>query len=94
MDFKIKQQEIDGILKTLDEAKRYSGLGPDDPAVVELERIMIAKVAELEAAKTEAVQALGPVGPEPAATVQPPLLFAAAQEEMAHEQPKPIELPK
>ena len=58
MEFKIKQQEIDGILKTLDEAKRYSGLGPDDPAVVELERIMIAKVAELEAAKTEAAKAL------------------------------------
>ena len=58
MDFPAKQQEIEAMLKTLDEAKRYSGLRPDDPAVVELERIMLTKVAELEAAKTEASQAL------------------------------------
>ena len=58
MDIGASQREIDAILKTLDEAKRYSGLGADDPAVIALESIMLTKVAELEAAKTAAAQEL------------------------------------
>lgn len=65
MEFPAKQHEIDGILKTLQEAKRYSGLGPDDPSVIELERIMMTKVAELEAAKTAAAQAFEEAHLEP-----------------------------
>ena len=58
MNIAAAKTEIDAILNVLEEAKRYSGLGPHDPAVLELERIMLRKVAELEAAKTEAVQAI------------------------------------
>ena len=50
------QKEIDSILKTLDEAKQHSGLGPDDPSVIALEKIMLAKVAALEADKVTVVQ--------------------------------------
>jgi hypothetical protein len=58
MDFEDAQQQIDAILKTLNEAKNSAALGPDDPAVIELERIMLARVAELEAAKDEARNAV------------------------------------
>jgi hypothetical protein len=78
MEFTEKQREIDAILKTLDEAKRYSGLGADDPSVIELERIMMAKVTELEAAKIVAAQAVEAAPPDP-----PPVLFAATEEEPA-----------
>lgn len=71
MDFSAAQQEIDAILTTLEKAKRYSGLGPDDPAVAELERIMLTKVAQLEAMKTESAQKL-----ESAATDAPPAIEA------------------
>jgi hypothetical protein len=54
MDFEDAQREIDAIRKTLNEAKNSPALGPNDPAVIELERIMVIRVAELEAAKTEA----------------------------------------
>jgi hypothetical protein len=57
MDFVDAQRQIDAIMKTLNEAKNSSALGPNDPAVVELERIMLTRVAELEAAKTEAREA-------------------------------------
>lgn len=48
------QKEIDSILKTLNEVKQNSGFGPDDPSVIALEKIMLAKVAALEAAKVAA----------------------------------------
>ncbi|HEY2473126.1 MAG TPA: hypothetical protein VGI45_35425 [Terracidiphilus sp.] len=50
------QTQIEVMKKTLNEAKSYSGLGPDDPAVIELERIIQNKIAELAAssAKTSA----------------------------------------
>ena len=48
------QNEIDSILKTLNEAKQQSGLLPNDPSVKALEEIMLAKVAGLEAAKLAA----------------------------------------
>ena len=51
MDSQAAQKEIDSILKTLDEAKQNSGLGSDDPSVIALDEIMLAKVAALEAAK-------------------------------------------
>jgi hypothetical protein len=54
MDFEDAQREIDAIRKTLNEAKNSLALGPNDPAVIELERIVVIRVAELEAAKTEA----------------------------------------
>ncbi len=48
------QEEIDAVRKVLEEAKSYSGLGPDDPSVVALEQIMNDKIDALEAAKTHA----------------------------------------
>lgn len=56
MALQAAQKEIDSILKTLNEAKQQSGLGPDDPSVIALEKIMLAKVAALEVAKVTAVQ--------------------------------------
>lgn len=49
MVFRQAQAHIETMIKTLNEAKSYSGLGPDDPAVIELERIIQAKIAELAA---------------------------------------------
>jgi hypothetical protein len=57
MDFEEAQRQIDAILTTLKAAKNSASLGPNDPAVIELDRIMLARVAELEAAKTEAQDA-------------------------------------
>lgn len=54
MDFENAQKAIASILSMLKEAKESAALGPNDPAVVELERIMIRKVGEIEAAETEA----------------------------------------
>ena len=54
MVFQAAQNEIDSILKTLDEAKQQSGLGSDDPSLKALEEIMLAKVAALEATKVAA----------------------------------------
>jgi hypothetical protein len=45
------QEQIDAIRRTLDQAKAYSGLGSDDPALIVLEEIMLAKIANLETAK-------------------------------------------
>lgn len=56
MDSQAAQKEIDSVLKTLNEAKQNSGLSSDDPSVIALEEIMLAKVAALEAAKVTAVQ--------------------------------------
>jgi hypothetical protein len=82
MNFPVKQQEIDAILKTLDEAKRYSGLRSDDPAMLELERIMMTKVAELESAKTEAAQALEERHADRAKELEPSsILFAAIEDD-------------
>lgn len=66
MDSQAAQKEIDSVLKTLNEAKQNSGLGPDDPSVTALEKIMLAKVAALEAAKVTAVQVPDATTPEPA----------------------------
>ena len=65
MDSQAAQKEIDSILKTLDEAKQNSGLGSDDPSVIALDEIMLAKVAALEATKLT-------VGPVPDATTPAP----------------------
>ena len=67
MDSRAIQHEIDAILQTLDKAKQYAGLGPGDPSVIALERIMLDKVAELEALKTEDAHALHASQPDPAA---------------------------
>lgn len=58
MDFEYAQKEIDSIQTILEVAKTSAALGPNDPAVIELERILIRKVGELEAAKTEARDAI------------------------------------
>lgn len=60
------QKEIDSILKTLNEVKRNSGFGSDDPSVIALEEIMLAKVAALEADKVTAVQVPDATTPKPA----------------------------
>jgi hypothetical protein len=65
MDFVQAKAQIETTLKTLNEAKSYSGFGPNDAAVLELERIMLARTAELEAAKSESS------GGEPLATPSP-----------------------
>lgn len=84
MNFLTAQQEIDSILRTLDEAEQYSGLGRDDPSVMALEEIMLAKVAALEAAKFK-VAPVPDTATEPteeqAAGPEPPLFFAPAEEE-------------
>ena len=76
MDSRAIQHEIDAILQTLDKAKQYAGLGPGDPSVIALERIMLDKVAELEALKTEDAQALHASQPDPAV----PSLLAGIEE--------------
>lgn len=53
MDERTAQQEIDAILNTLNAAKASAGLGSDDPSVLALEQIMMAKVAALEAARLQ-----------------------------------------
>lgn len=57
MDLRDVQREVESILKTLNEAEQYSGLGRDEPSVIALEEIMLRKVAALEAAKLKADQA-------------------------------------
>jgi hypothetical protein len=54
MDLEDSQREIAAIQGTLNEARDSPALGPNDPAVIELERIMLSKIAELKALKTEA----------------------------------------
>ena len=66
MDSQGAQKEIDSVLKTLNEAKQNSGLSSDDPSVIALEEIMLAKVAALEAAKVPAVQVPDATTPKPA----------------------------
>lgn len=85
MDFRAAQEEIDSILKTLNEAEQDSGLGRDDPSVIALEEIMLGKVAALEAAKLKALRvpngtAVEPTE-EPSASPEPPLFFAPDGEE-------------
>lgn len=48
------QAQIEAMIKTLNEAKSYSGLGPDDPSVIELERIILSKIGELAASSSAA----------------------------------------
>lgn len=64
MDGQAAQQEIDSILKAFNEARQQSGLGPDDPSVIALEKIILAKVGALEAAKL-AVPVPDAATPEP-----------------------------
>lgn len=54
MVFEQAQTHIEAMIKTLNEAKSYSGLGPDDPSVIELERIIHAKIADLAASSSQA----------------------------------------
>jgi len=54
MVFEEPQAHIDAMMKTLNEAKASSGLGADDPAVIELERIIQSKIAELQSAELQA----------------------------------------
>ena len=54
MNLKHAQRQIDSIRNALQKAKNSGMLPPNDPALVELERIMLKKVGELEAAKIEA----------------------------------------
>ena len=42
------RQHIEAIKKTLEEAKSSSGLGPEDPSVIALEKILLTRIAELE----------------------------------------------
>ena len=80
------QQEIDSILKTLSEAEQGSGLSHDDPAVIALEQIMLAKVAALEGNTVrdtevpDATPALDPTK-EQDTSPEPPLLFATDEVE-------------
>jgi hypothetical protein len=50
MDFDDEQRQIDSIQRILEEAKESAALGSSDPAVIELERILIRKVEFLERA--------------------------------------------
>src|SRR6516225_1877142 len=50
MDFDDEQRQINHIQRMLKEAKESEPLGPSDPAVIELERVLIRKVEFLEAA--------------------------------------------
>lgn len=91
MDFAAAQQDIDAILKVLNEAKQYSGLGSDDPSVIALEQIMLGKVAVLEAAKLQAVQIADAVALDPAnergAKTEAPTAFIAVEDEPNQELP-------
>jgi len=51
MDFRTAQQQIDSVLRILNEVERCPGLRREDPSVIALREIMLAKVAALEAAK-------------------------------------------
>jgi len=42
---------IDGLKTTLQQVEQQSGLTPDDSSLVELKRILLGKIAELEAEK-------------------------------------------
>ncbi|HXU16188.1 MAG TPA: hypothetical protein VN708_13740 [Terriglobales bacterium] len=57
MDFQAAQREIDSIVKILKEAEESSGLAHDDPSVIALEQIMLARVSKLGAAKLKGAQA-------------------------------------
>ena len=87
-------QQIDSILKTLEEAEQGSGLSHDDPALIALEQIMLAKVEALEAARVgdtpvpeaglaldpEAGLALDPTEDHHTSPL-PSILFAAEEED-------------
>lgn len=94
----LAQQEIDSILKILNEAKQYSGLGPNDPAVVALEQIMLAKVAVLEAANVAANTAASPAALETAseqsAPPEVPPLLLAVEDEASAAPPHPGQAPE
>ncbi len=93
MDFPAKERGINSILKTLDEAKQKSGLRSDDPSIVALEEIMLAKVAAVHADKLQADQGSDavplesvtePSNEQPAIPELPSALFAPIEED-----PKP-----
>ncbi|WP_162601898.1 hypothetical protein [Occallatibacter savannae] len=56
--------QIEAIRKVLEEAKAYSGLGPNDPSVIALEQIMSNKITEL-ASRTDTAGAAPPPAPSP-----------------------------
>lgn len=96
MDFSATQHEIDVIRKTLTEAKEYSGLGPNDPAVIALEEIMLAKIAALEAGNLQGTRIAEAVAlnaaNEQIAAAEPPPILAALEDTPAPAAP-PIEPP-
>lgn len=54
MDIGYAQRQIDSLQETLKKAKESAVLAPNDPGILELERIMLRTAGELEAAKAEA----------------------------------------
>jgi hypothetical protein len=48
------EAKIESFRKTLEETKATFGLGSDDQSLIALEQILLAKIAELETAKTVA----------------------------------------
>lgn len=87
MESRAAQREIHSILKTLNEAEQSSGLPHDDPSLVALEVIMLAKVAALEEAKLKADQVLDASAVEPteeqATDPEPQIFFAPTEEEQS-----------
>lgn len=47
------QRQIDSLASSLKKAKESKMLSPDDPALVQMEQIMLEKIDQLQAAKTE-----------------------------------------
>lgn len=91
--------KTDAVLEALQQAKASSGLPADDPSIIALEQIMLAKVAELSPAKLDAAIPISDaialdkvvesdIAP-PAPSELPPALFAPIEEEAPALQTQP-----
>jgi len=76
MDLAATQREIDALLKTLSETKTQSGLESDDPSVIALEQIMLARVSALEDVKATAADSVVAPLPLPDVEALPNALIA------------------
>jgi hypothetical protein len=89
MDLAATQREIDALLKTLSDTKTQSGLESDDPSVIALEQIMLARVSALEDVKATAADSVAPL-PLPDVEALPNALIA---EDPARAAPSVVAIP-
>lgn len=92
MPHKLSSAAIEGLRSTLQSVEEHSGLMSDDSALVELKRILVARIAELEAVQRAsesadqagpAVLEFGPTSGDPAMTLALDLAVSLVAERSA-----------